>query len=143
MNKLLYIVIFFAQISFAQEKTPWTGLSLEERQILQQLEPQWENFSAQRQQRLPRGANRFQQMQPAERSQTRDQQRRFQSLSQQEQRGFRRFNSLSRPDQRRLRNVQRRYQDMSQAQRSRLREQFEQLLLRRANQEDAARGTQD
>jgi hypothetical protein len=66
LHKLLYLVIFFAQISLAQEKAPWTDLSLQERQILQQLEPQWESLSAQRQQRLRRGANRFQQMQPAE-----------------------------------------------------------------------------
>jgi hypothetical protein len=150
LHKLLYLVIFFAQISLAQEKAPWTDLSPQERQILQQLEPQWESLSAQRQQRLRRGANRFQQMQPAERSQARDQRQKFQNLSQQQQQiinqRFQRFNGLSRSDQRRLRNIQRRFQDMSQAERSRLREQFEQKLRpdnNRPNQDDAARDTQN
>lgn len=80
-------------------------------------EPQWENLSVERQQRLRRGANRFQQMQPQEREQAKNQQQRFQSLSQQQQQRiinqrFQRFNSLSRPQQRRLRNVQRRFQNM-------------------------------
>jgi hypothetical protein len=73
-------------------------------------------------------------MQPAERSQARDQQQKFQNLSQQQQQiinqRFQRFNGLSRSDQRRLRNIQRRFQDMSRAERSRLRDQFEQKLRR-------------
>ena len=148
-SSMLLLVIFFAQVGLAQDKTPWTDLSLEERQILQQLEPQWENLSIERQQRLRRGANRFQQMQPQQREQAKNQQQRFQSLSQQQQRvinqRFQRFNSLSRPQQRRLRNVQRRFQNMPQAERERLREQFEQQLQRqrnaRPNQSDGARST--
>jgi len=110
-------------------------------------EPQWENLSVERQQRLRRGANRFQQMQPQERERAKNQQQRFQSLSQQQQRiinqRFQRFNSLSRPQQRRLRNVQRRLQNMPQVERERLREQFEQQRQRnpRPEQNNGARSS--
>ena len=146
-SSMLLLVIFFAQVGLAQDKTPWTDLSLEERQILQQLEPQWENLSVERQQRLRRGANRFQQMQPQQREQAKNQQQRFQSLSQQQQQvinqRFQRFNSLSRPQQRRLRNVQRRFQNMPQVERERLREQFEQQRQRnpRPEQNNGARSS--
>ena len=88
-------------------------------------------------------------MQPQQREQAKNQQQRFQSLSQQQQQvinqRFQRFNSLSRPQQRRLRNVQRRFQNMPQAERERLREQFEQQLQRQRNarpeQNDGARST--
>ena len=53
----------------AQEKIPWTDLSLEERTILQQVESQWDSLSAERQQRLRRGANQWERMRPQERQQ--------------------------------------------------------------------------
>ena len=82
-------------------------------------EPQWENLSVERQQRLRRGANRFQQMQPQERERAKNQQ------------------------QRRLRNVQRRFQNMPQVERERLREQFEQQRQRnpRPEQNNGARSS--
>ncbi|MSR11606.1 MAG: DUF3106 domain-containing protein [Gammaproteobacteria bacterium] len=104
---------------YAQEKVDSADLSYEERQVLQQLESQWDDLTAERQLRLRRGANRWQQMQPQERSQAQEQQQ--QLINQR----FQRFNGLNRDDQIQLRNIQRRYQTLPAEQRQILREQFE------------------
>ena len=123
-------LLLLSEAGLAQDKISWTDLSMEERQILQQLESQWDNLPAERQQRLRRGATRWQQMQPQERSQAQNQQRRFQNLSRQQQqlinRRFRQFNGLGLAEQRRLRNIQRRYQSLPEDQRQQLRQRFEQ-----------------
>ncbi|MDD9889454.1 MAG: DUF3106 domain-containing protein [Gammaproteobacteria bacterium] len=84
---LLFSLLLVSKIALAQEKIPWTELSFEERQILQQLqiqETQWESLPAERQQRIRRGATRFERMQPTERARALTQQRRFQYLNQQQ-----------------------------------------------------------
>jgi hypothetical protein len=79
---LTLVLLLFGALAQAQDKTPWTELSYEERQFLQQVESQWESMPAERQQRLLRGATRWQQMSPQQRTQAQSQQRRFQNLSQ-------------------------------------------------------------
>lgn len=134
-NLAILTLLTWGTALYAQDRIDWSDLSLEERRILQNLEPQWNELSPERQLRLRRGANRWQQMQPRERAAAQQQQQRFKELPQQQRRiinqRFLRFNSLERSEQVRLRNIQRRYQNLSQEQRLRLRDQFE----RQAQQE--------
>lgn len=116
-------------LAYAQDKIPWESLSMEQRQVLQQVEQQWDRLPAERQQRLRRGANRYEQMNRQQRNQAQNQQRRYQSLSPQQRQTirqrFQRFNNLNQQEQRRLRSVQRRYQNLSDEQQQQLRERFE------------------
>jgi len=129
LSNLLIFLFLIGQAAYAQEKIPWNQLSVEERQVLQQFESQWDSLEPARQLRIRRGVSRLQQMPPEERSQARSQQQRFQSLSREQQQlinqRFLRFNGLQQAEQSRLRNVQERFRNMPQAQRERLIEQFE------------------
>ena len=83
----------------AQEKIPWTDLSLEERTILQQAQSQQQRFQ---------NLNRQQQQVINDR--------------------FQRFNRLSGEQQRRLRTTQRRFQNLPEARRRELRERYNQQI---------------
>jgi len=133
---LLISLLLTGNSLFAQEKIPWTELSFEERQILQQLqiqENQWESLPAERQQRIRRGATRFERMQPTERAQALTQQRQFQNLNQQQQQviqRFQRFNALSGEQQRRLRQFQQRFQNLPERERQELRRRYQEQITR-------------
>lgn len=143
-------LLLASELSLAQDYIPWTELSYEERQLLQlnQIEEnQWNDFSAERQQRIRRGVSRFERMQPSERARAITQQRRFQNLNQQQQQQvvqrFQRFNALSGEQQRRLRQFQRRFQSLPPAQQQELRQRYQQqinqLQRERQIQENATR----
>ncbi|MCB1672335.1 MAG: DUF3106 domain-containing protein [Gammaproteobacteria bacterium] len=123
------LLLVCSTLGHAQDKLAWTDLSEPEQQVLQQLEEQWDELSAERQQRLRRGALRWLQMRPEERESAQAIQRRFQNLSPQQQQQinqrFQRFNQLERERQQQLRNIQRRFRNLPEEERERLRERFE------------------
>lgn len=137
------LLLTLGATGYAQEKLAWSALSPGEREVLQQLEERWDELSAERQERLRRGASRWLQMGPEERQSAQTIQRRFQNLTPQQQQQinqrFQRFNLLERDRQQQLRNIQRRFRSLPEEERARLREQFDaQAEPRRERQQERA-----
>jgi len=137
------VLLAVSTIALAQEKTPWSDLSPDERQVLlqmeQQIEQRWEELSGERQQLLRRGASRWLQMPPSDCQSAETIRQRFNSLSPDQQQlinqRFRQFNRLQRGRQQQLRNTQRRFRDLPESERARLREQFESQARQRAQRQ--------
>lgn len=49
LTSLFLVSLLLAGPAIAQDKIPWTELSLEERQILRSVESQWDELSGERQ----------------------------------------------------------------------------------------------